>query len=270
MSEKDIVEGTKSPNTKESLLNDLKHLGIKKGDIIIAHASMSKLGWVVGREVTVIDALLEAVGTSGTLIMPSQTGDNSDPTYWQNPPVPKEWIPIIKEHMLPYDPRRSPTRAMGKVVDALLSHPKCIRSNHPQVSFCGIGKEAEYILANHELSPGLGKGSPLQKLYDKKAKILLLGVGYDNCTSLHLPESQLQNIKWHTQGSRMMINGISQWIAFEEICYDDEDFTKLGENFEREHFVAIAKVGNATCRLIGMQELCNYALVWLKNNRTLD
>lgn len=267
MSEKDVVQTTKSPNTKYSLVNDLKALGIKNGDIIIAHASLSKLGWTVGREVTIIDALLEAIGQEGTLIMPSQTGENSDPIYWQNPPVPQEWVSIIKENMPPYDPKRSPTRSMGKVVDALLAHPLCMRSNHPQVSFCGIGKEASTILNDHQLSPGLGSGSPLQKLYDHQAKILLLGVGYDNCTSLHLSESKQQNIKWHTQGSRMIIDGNSQWITFEEICYDDEDFAMLGEDFEKIHSVSISKVGNATCRLIDMQALCDFAFDWFKTHR---
>jgi len=267
MSEKDVIQNSQKPLTKKSLVDDLKKLGLQKGDIVIAHASMSKLGWIVGRETTVIDALLEVIGEDGTLIMPSQTGENSDPTYWQNPPVPKDWIEIIKENMPPFDPKRTPTREMGKVVNALLSHPLSQRSNHPQVSFCGIGKEAKYILANHSLNIGLGKNSPLQKLYDKNAKILLLGVGYGNCTSLHLSETKLDNVNIKKQGARISLNNISQWVEFDEVSYDDEDFEILGKDYEKEYSPRKHLIGNYECRLIQMVELCDFALDWFKNNR---
>ena len=267
MSERDVVLNSKTPITRTSLANDLRILGIRSGDVIIAHASMSKLGWVVGREVTIVDAILDVLGEDGTLIMPSQTGENSDPTYWQNPPVPDEWIEIIKEHAPAYDPKRTPTRSMGKVVDNLLMHPNCVRSNHPQVSFCGVGKDAKDILSDHQLTPGLGLGSPLKKLYDMNAKILLLGVGYGNCTSLHLPESQLENVKKHKNGAKMYVEGIPTWIDFEEICYDDEDFDKIGEDYEKEYHVYKHTIGNYCCRLIDLKELCDFALSWFKENR---
>ena len=267
MSEQNAILNSKAPITRESLRADLINLGLKENDIIIAHASMSKLGWVVGREVTIIDALLDVLGQNGTLIMPSQSGENSDPIYWQNPPVPKEWIETIKEHMPVFDPKRTPTRSMGKVVDNLLMHPDCIRSNHPQVSFCGVGKEAKKILSNHELTPGLGKGSPLQKLYDANAKILLLGVGYGNATALHLPESELENVKKHKTGAKILVDTIPTWVEFEEVSYDDEDFVLLGEAFEKEHDDQKYQIGNYECRLINMVELCDFASTWFKNNR---
>lgn len=267
MSEKEAVLQTKTPITKNSLVNDLQALGLKQDDVIIAHVSMSKLGWMVGREVTILDAILEVLGDEGTLIMPSQTGDNSDPIYWQNPPVPSEWIDIIKENMPPFDPQRTPTRAMGKVVDQLLMHPSSIRSNHPQVSFCGIGKEAKEILDQHQLSYGLGNGSPLQKLYDRNAKILLLGVGYGNCTSLHLSETKLENVSTYKTGARMLLDGKSQWIEFEELSYDDEDFETLGLDYEKTHHVNKQMIGNYECRFIDLVDLCDFALNWFKENR---
>ncbi len=267
MSEQDTILNSQKPITRESLRNDLLNLGLKENDIIIAHASMSKLGWVVGREVTITDALLDVLGQNGTLIMPSQSGENSDPIYWQNPPVPKEWIETIKEHMPAFDPKRTPTRSMGKVVDNLLMHPACIRSNHPQVSFCGVGKYAKELLSHHELTPGLGSGSPLQKLYDMNAKILLLGVGYGNATALHLPESKLENVKKHKTGAKILVNTIPTWVEFEEISYNDEDFELLGEAFEKEHDVQKYQIGNYECRLINMVELCDFASCWFKNNR---
>lgn len=267
MTEQEAILKVNVPNTKDSLVSDLRKIGVCEGDLIIAHASLSQLGWVVGREVAVINALLEAIGPCGTLIMPSQSGDNTPPEYWQNPPVPKTWIEIIKANMPAYDCQRTPTRAMGKVVDALLKYPGVIRSNHPQVSFCGFGPLANEILSDHALTPGLGDGSPLKKLYDHHSKILLLGVGYGNCTSLHLSESHLPNLKWQKSGAKMSVNGQPEWVAFDEIIYNDEDFDDLGKAFEENHSVSIGTVGAATCRLIEMRELCDFGEVWLRENR---
>lgn len=267
MTEADSIVLVTLPNTKESLVTDLKALGVKEGDIVLAHASMSKLGWTVGREVTVIDALIEAVGESGTLIMPSQTGDNSDPKAWQNPPVPQEWIEMIKANMPPFDPLRTPTRAMGKVVEALLHYPNVMRSNHPQVSFCGYGKYAKEILSDHQLTPGLGDGSPLKKLYDRKAKILLLGVGYGNCTALHLSESHQENMTWIDTGASVLHDNQVQWLDFKEMNYSDEDFEALGIDYELTAKVAKGKVGASLCRYIDLQDLCDFADKWFKKNR---
>lgn len=263
MTEKETMQDQVYPNTKASLIHDLKQLGLKKDDTIICHVAMSKLGWVCGREVSVLDALLTCL-EEGTLIMPSQTGDNSMPEYWQNPPVPEAWIPLIKENMPPFDPQRTPVREMGRVVEALLKHPQALRSNHPQVSFCGIGKDAKTILTNHQLSPGLGIGSPLQKLYERHAKILLLGVGYGNCTSLHLAETKQSHPKWVKQGAKMLVDKQPVWQEFMEIAYDDEPFEKIGAAFEKTHQVKIGKVGKATARLIDMRELCDFALDYYK------
>ena len=267
MTEKDSMRFVEMPNTKASLVADLRAFGIKEGDIVLAHAAMSKLGWTVGREITVLDALLEALGKAGTLIMPSQSGDNSAPERWQSPPVPKEWISIIKENMPPFDPERTPTRSMGKIADALLHYPGALRSNHPQVSFCGYGKYANEILSNHQLSPGLGAGSPLQKLYERKAKILLLGVGYDVCTALHLSESRQNHLAWEDTGASVLVEGKAKWVDFREIAYDDGDFERLGFDYEAAHDVTKGKVGAAFCRYIDMKDLCDFADSWFENNR---
>lgn len=267
MSELEAIQKSQTPNTKESLVADLRRLGVKEGDIVLCHTSMSKLGWVVGREVTVIDALIEAVGKNGTLIMPSQSGENSDPSHWQNPPVPSEWVELIKKNMPPFDPCRTPTRAMGKVVEAFLKYPGVIRSNHPQVSFCGYGKEVKKILDHHQLTPGLGDGSPLKKLYDLNAKILLLGVGYGNCTALHLAESHQKNISWSHTGSSILVDGKATWVDFDEIDYDDEDFEALGIDYEKTNHVATNFVGIAKCRYIDLHSLIDYADRWFEINR---
>ena len=266
MKEKDVVSLSKHPYTKDMLIYDFKQLGIKKGDCLLVHCSMSKLGWIIGREATLVQALIDTIGENGTIVMPSQTGDNSEPSLWNNPPVPESWYQSIRDHMPPID-RYTPVRAMGKAVEYLLSLSTTLRSYHPQVSFIAYGKYAKEMTDNHALTPGLGINSPLGQLYAKHAKVLLLGVGYNNCTCLHLSETQLKNIKYKKTGSRMYINGENIWKEYQDIDYDDSDFEKLGLDYEKHHHVKKGKVGLYTCRLLDIKDLCDYASEWFENNR---
>lgn len=90
MEEFSIVNKTKTMNTKESIIEDFKRLGLEKGMTVIVHSSLSSIGWVCGGAVTVVQALMETVTEYGTIVMPTQTTYNSEPSYWQNPPVPEE------------------------------------------------------------------------------------------------------------------------------------------------------------------------------------
>ena len=69
-------------STVASLTADLRALGVRDGDVLMVHSSLSALGFVAGGPQAVCDALLGAVGPSGTVAMPSQSGDWSDPSDW--------------------------------------------------------------------------------------------------------------------------------------------------------------------------------------------
>lgn len=260
MKEREVVQHTKTVHTRESLGKDLSALGITKEDIVLVHSSLSKIGWIVGGQEALVQALKD---TAGTIIMPSQTGANSEPSYWQDPPVPKSWWPSIRASMPPFS-RTSPTRDMGCVVEHFLMDPEVIRSSHPQVSFAGWGEKAASILEEHSLSRGLGSCSPLQKLYDLNAKVLLLGVGYENCTCLHLSESQWKDVVIYEQGASILEDGRAVWKTFEEIRYDDSDFAKIGAAYE-ESGLPVSK--NHLGRLVPLRPLCDFGKQWIEENR---
>jgi len=91
MSEADVVARTPSPRTRRSLAEDLVRLGVAPGDLLLLHSSLSSLGWVAGGAQAAVLALLDALGPRGTLVVPAQSGDNSDPSDWSRPPVPQDW-----------------------------------------------------------------------------------------------------------------------------------------------------------------------------------
>lgn len=74
--EGETVKNTIKPNTSSSLISDFQRIGLKKGDIILVHSSLSKIGWTVGGPVAVIEALQNVITEEGTLIMPAFTTAN--------------------------------------------------------------------------------------------------------------------------------------------------------------------------------------------------
>jgi aminoglycoside 3-N-acetyltransferase len=267
MSEIRIIELTRYPNTVNSIYNDLKKLGIYEGDIVLVHSSLSSIGWVCGGTQAVIMALLKSIGSGGTLVMPTQSASISDPEEWENPPVPHDWIYDIYENMPAFDPMVTPTEGMGKIPELFRTIPNTIRSNHPQVSFSANGKLAKQITENHELTPGFGMNSPLGKMYELNAKVLLLGVGYSSCTSFHLAESLNPQMAKKRMGTSIMDDGVRVWKWFEDFNYDCDDFDIIGREFEKEYDISTGMVGNAKCKLFDMRSGVDFAKDWLAENR---
>ena len=110
MTKLEIIQSIPSPRTRDTLAADLRALGLHAGMVVIAHSSLRSLGWVNGGAVAVVQALLDVITPEGTLVMPAHSGEYSDPSYWQHPPVPEAWWPIIRDTMPAFDPRCTPTR----------------------------------------------------------------------------------------------------------------------------------------------------------------
>lgn len=268
MSEFDVIKNTKKPNTTESLVVDLKRIGIKEGDTVLVHSSLSSIGWVCGEEVGIIEALLEAVGKEGTICMPAHSSGNSDPATWCNPPVPKDWNEAIYNNMPAFDREKTPTRGIGCVAECFRKYPGACRSDHPQTSFAAKGKFAKEIIKDHVLTPQFGKETPLARMYELDAKVLLLGVGYDSCTCFHMAEALSASLDKVKMGAAMMEEGKRVWKWFEDIDYDNDDFKNLGTDFEKYIKIDTGYVGNASSKFFDIRSGIDFAMNWIKANRS--
>lgn len=271
MSEKSIIEKSSRPQTVKTLVKDLKNIGVREGTVLLVHSSLSSIGWVCGGAVAVILALEEVLGKRGTLVMPTHSGDLSDPAKWENPPVPGDWCEEIRKTMPVFNPELTPTRGVGVIPEVFRKQEGVIRSSHPQVSFAAYGKYAEYITSDHSLEYAFGEKSPLAKIYELNGYILLIGVGHINNTSLHLAEyrADYPSKSEEASGLPLMVSGRREWVDVKDIRSDTDDLEDIGSAFSRSGDISVvrAEIGQAKSQLFRQKDLVDFAVRWMKKNR---
>src|SRR5918999_660683 len=150
----------------ERLAEELVALGISGDGVLVVHTAFSSFAGRAGTPVDLIAALRMAAGARGTVVMPSMSDDD--------------------EHL--FDPQRTPCIGMGIVADTFWRMPGVSRSDSPH-SFAAIGPHAGEITAPHPIDVPHGLDSPVGRAYDLDAEVLLLGVGHDANTTVHLAEN---------------------------------------------------------------------------------
>jgi aminoglycoside N3'-acetyltransferase len=160
----------KSTVTREQIRDGLSQAGLKKGDIVVAHSSLSSFGHVVGGADAVIDALLDVLGLEGTLIMPSHTN-------------------VGERDVAGYDPLSTPVRRnIGKIPETFWRRRDVHRGRHPPRHPWAVkGPRAGELLALSE-SMKIGTqhvGGLLNRVADLDGYVLLLGSMHNGNTSVH-------------------------------------------------------------------------------------
>lgn len=229
-------------NTTASLAADFVQLGLRPGAIVMVHSSLRRIGWTDGGPVTVIEALLEVLGPHGTLVMPAESPQLAEPGT---------------RHV--FDPRTTPT-TMGAIPEAFRSYPGTHRSNHPLGSVCANGSRAQEITAEHALELYEGRGTPFEKAYQLDAWTLLLGVGFNRCTSLHYAESLVPNRRTMISRFPIVENGVRVWVEKLSMGTDNgTHFPIVGQRFVDQGRVRSRKVGSADALLFSTRALVDFA-----------
>jgi aminoglycoside 3-N-acetyltransferase len=259
--------------TTREITEQLTALGVEPGMTLLVHSSLRRIAgddtWIAGGPQAVVEALEAALTPEGTLVMPTHSTDWSDPALWVNPPIPRDWWPIVRAEMPAYRPDLTPTRMMGAIVDTFRGQSGVLRSSHPAHSFAARGRHAAQITADHSLEDSLGERSPLGRIYDLDGHVLLLGVGHENNTSLHLAEARAD---WGAgnrllESSAMLVDGQRQWVTYRMVDGDSADFPALGADFEEIFPAQIGLVGRATARLMRQRDLVDFGQTWIDRHR---
>ncbi|MFF2143092.1 aminoglycoside N(3)-acetyltransferase [Kitasatospora sp. NPDC058190] len=243
-----------------ALADRFARLGVRPGMVLHVQASLRALGPVEGGAGGVVDALLEVLGEEGTLVAYTATPENSSTSRIYQAAVaglsPAE-VDAYRARMPRFDPTTTPASpTMGALSEAVRSRPGALRSAHPQTSWAAVGPLAGEITGHHPLTSHLGPDSPLGRLYDLDARVLMLGVEMARFTPFHLADLRQPGVR--VREYRCVAP--DGWISFEAPDLDDLHFGDLGTRvLAAATGVTTARIGTADCRLVPVREAVDLA-----------
>ncbi|NLT41155.1 MAG: AAC(3) family N-acetyltransferase [Anaerolineae bacterium] len=238
--------------TAADVTRALAEAGVRLGDTVLFHSSLSSMGTVSGGAEAVIDGFLAAVGPTGTVAVPTLCN----------------WPPGEEAQVFPrWDPARSPSY-VGRISDTLWRRPEARRSDHATHSVAAIGARADELTARHGdrgHRPGpfgeraFAADSPWQRLVDGNAAYAFIGVTMQVATAVHLVETMLVQRRLRRAPAdrrEAMAAAVAGWMkpgVWPWVRIDDRDLLE-GELAERG-LVRYGRLGSATLRLTHIGDL---------------
>lgn len=261
-----------------NLRDDLERLGVARGDLAMVHASLRKLGLArgdagEGGAALILDALDEAVGPDGTVMMILGSHYAMD---WVNlRPVAERAALLAGSAPFVHETARAMTD-VGWLAEAFRRRTATVLSANPSGRFGARGARAAQLVADQPWDDYYGPGSPLQKLCDWGGKILRLGADPETVTALHYAE-YLANLpdKRRTRWDYVIDDGDGprhRWVE----CLDDDEgiVTHEGEDYFASIFHAYRPlgchregvVGKARSELIDAADYVAFGARWMEEN----
>jgi len=238
------------PVDRVELVTGLRHLGLELDDRVIVHASLSSFGIVDGGARTVIEAVLEVIGTQGTLMAPHYFSPHYEGVY---------------DHHAP------PPTYTGTVPRVLRTWSGAVFSFHPSHPVAVLGKDAEHLIRDHYLVSAAGKDSPPDRLAKIGGKVLLLGVTQWVNTMIHVGEAYAGVPYWgqpHPDRRRgrwaITPDGRRVWVVLPETPGDSAGFHKIDPFLIELGAISFGLIGQARCRLMRAQALIDAAVEFLR------
>jgi aminoglycoside 3-N-acetyltransferase len=239
--------------TFEKLVEGFRELGVEEGDTLLVHSSYKSFGPVDGGPQTVIRALEAALGSQGTLIMPTFNFDFNKGVPW--------------------DVRSTPSK-MGVLTELVRTDPRAKRVFHPFYSFAIVGKHAE-MLGSLRYKSSYERNSVFGKLRDLDGKIMVIGLSYTNSMTFFHHIEQMEGVDYRFlkqfTGEVTDENGNTYTDTFEMLVRDIDkgvitEVDLMGELMEKAGIVKVGKIGEADVKLMKANEVYEFTAREMKRD----
>ena len=239
-----IVHGIVS---RAELARQLRTLGVEEGGVLLVHTSFRAVRPIEGGPAGLIAALRAVLGPDGTLVMPSWTGDDERP----------------------FQPATTPAAAdLGVVADTFWRLPGVVRSDHP-FAFAAVGPQAARVTSDALSLPPHRSDSPIGRVHELNGQVLLLGVGHDADTTLHLAEV-LADVPYRVpKHCTILQEGRPVRVAYCENDHCCARFALTDEWLRTRGLQAEGPVGHAQARLVRARDVVNVTVNYLKEDPLL-
>ena len=229
--------------SQADLAQGLADLGLRSGDVLMLHSSLSSLGQVVGGAPAVVEAILSCLGLEGTLM-----------------------VPTLPDLMQAFSTETSPS-TVGQLTEVVRQWPGAVRSRHPTHAVAAIGPQARYLTDGHERTLPCGLDSPYGKLGALRGWVLLLGVDQDRNTTWHTAETMadvpyLRTLTVHVH----QLNGAIQDVTLPKSPCGHRAFIGLDHQLREAGLLRVGRVGRAVARLMRADEMLAWGGVRLRED----
>jgi aminoglycoside 3-N-acetyltransferase IV len=228
----------------DAIDRQLRALGVRQGGVLVVHTSFRAVRPVEGGPLGLIEALRAAVGPGGTLVMMSSTGNDDEP----------------------FDPAKTPASPdLGITADLFWRLPGVLRSNHPQ-AFAAAGPQADRITRDPLPLPPHIPESPIGRVHELDGQVLLLGVGHDANTTMHLAELIAGVPYGVPRHCTVLQNGHPVRLDYLENDHCCERFALMDDWLRERGLQSEGRVGHAHARLARARDVVSAALEHLADD----
>ncbi len=247
--------------TKQDIIDGLKRVGLKSGANVVVHSSLSAFGKVEGGADSVVDALIEAVGDAGTIVMPCFTYD---------------WQPGQR-----FDWSKAQSTWTGKIPTTFGKRPGTKRGKHPLYDVAARGPLADWVISvNDHLPLSWGKDKFYYQIKDKNGSVLLLGVDHSANSTIHVCQ-ELADLPYIANKKPMCKLTLEQLLAMPVKEQEDtielhmssmetqKDFNRIEPVLKAAGRIWSTRIGDAEVRYMYSKDVIELGTEALKKNPRL-
>lgn len=240
-------QAERKETTRSEIADQLRALGVQRGDVLLVHTSFRAIRPVDGGPLGFIEALRKALGPEGTLVMPSWPSNSDEP----------------------FDPMITPSSpSLGVVADVFWRLPDVRRSEHLH-AFAAAGPRGREITSDPLPLPPHIPESPVGRVRDLDGQVLLVGVGHDADTTLHLAEL-LADVPYRVlKYCTVLQNGRPVRIDYGENDHCCARFALMDAWLRARGLQAEGRVGHAQARLARARDIVAVAVEHLRRDPLL-
>jgi aminoglycoside 3-N-acetyltransferase len=233
------------------LIPILERTKVQRDGILHVHSAIAKLSRSGFRAEAMIEALLDYM-SQGTLVMPTMT-----------------WRTVTPEQPL-WDEieTRSETGVMTEIFRSRYSSR---RSIHPTHSVATHGAASDILVARHHVDDTpVSVNSPYGLMRGYATHVLMLGVGLETCTAIHLAEETIAPDVYLRPLNRAEIycckdrNGRLHNVHARRHRRLDRDFPRFGPPLAEQGRLYKGNIGECPYTIVGLNDLLETVTVALR------